>query len=291
MSRILSLVLLTALSTTLLGSDCGDDEAMSVEELRKDVPPTFDYGLYCDAQGTLVGKPSAVLLVHRSAHLEQVYADAVAGDTRARNLFRQLEDTIRRTGLELADRALGFKCSTAPACAMQWHVLDELIPSRQPGGERLRQLLADSFSREAKLKGVRNAVLNGALSVLLVGTVLKAGAAGIAEAEVGATEARAGAAGAGRLALPGIESRLAEREVAAALETKLAEAEVQAFEARHPVSLEALERYRPSRAQPPTGVAANHPRWVSYTEYWERRYEELAGRRPLPTGRTELNLG
>src|SRR4051812_41138863 len=119
MARILPLALLVVLSSALLGSDCGDEDGVPLEELRQDVAPAFDYNLYCDAHGTLVGNKSAVLLVHRPAHLEQVYADSLSGDERARTLFGQLEETVRRSGVELADHALGFKCGTAPACALQ----------------------------------------------------------------------------------------------------------------------------------------------------------------------------
>ncbi|WP_224363250.1 hypothetical protein [Hyalangium versicolor] len=288
MPRLLPLALLVVLSTALLGSDCGDAEAVPLEELRADIAPPFDYSLYCDAQGTLVGRKSAVLLVHRTAHLEQVYAASLAGDERAHRLFTQLEDTLRRSGTELADEALGVKCSTAPACALQWQFLDELIPSREPGGIRLRELLAASFSREAKLKGVRNAAVDAVLNVLLAGTVLKQG---LAETRAGVTETRQLAQEISveeRLAVSGVEGRMAEREVAEALAAHLAEAEAQEIGARCPARIEVLARYRPSRGQPPTGIEANNPRWRDYVAYWERRYEELTGQRSLATGRTAL---
>ena len=287
MSRLLSLALLVLLSTPLLGSSCDEPEAVALEELRRDVPPPFDYALYCDAHGKLVGERSAVLLVHRAEHLERVYADAQAGDPRAQTLFRQLEAVLQRTGAELADRSLGFTCNSLPACVVAWHQLDEFMPSRGAGGLRLRQVMADGFSREARLKQVRNAVVSAALDVLLVNTVLKSGTAGVARAEASTAEATAGSVEAGRLAIAGVEARLAAEELPA-LEARIVEAEALEVGPRYPARLEALTRHRPSRAQPPSGVEADHPRWTSYVAYWDRRYEELAGTRPRPPGQPEV---
>lgn len=287
MSRLLWLAWLVLLSTALVGGSCDEPEAVGLEALRRDVPPPFDYALYCDAHGELVGDRSAVLLVHRTEHLERVYADAQAGDARAQALFRQLEAVLVRTGAELADRSLGFTCNSLPACVVAWHQLDEFLPSHGAGGMRLRQVMADGFAREAKLKQVRNAVVSAALDVLLVGTVLKTGAAGAAGVEAGTAEATAGSVEAGRLALAGVEARLAAEELPA-LEVRMAEAEALEAGPRYPARLEALTRHRPSGEHPPSGVEADHPQWTSYVAYWERRYEELAGTRPLPLGQTAV---
>ncbi|MDY7230478.1 hypothetical protein [Hyalangium rubrum] len=253
--------------------------------------PPFDYSLYCDPQGKLVGERSAVLLVYRSSHLERVYADAQLGTARALTLFAQLEHTVQSSGEVLANRASGLVCHSLPACTVKWHFLEELMPSRGPGGMRLRQLMADSFSRQARLQNVKNAVIAGALTVLLSTTVVKASAAGAAEAEAGAAEAGATATEAAQLArqvsldprlvLPRGEARLAVEEVSA-LEARLPEALKAA--ARHPPQVEVLARLRPSLEHPPVGMSANAPRWIRYVEYWERRYEHLASH----SGRTEL---
>ncbi|MFY0577442.1 hypothetical protein ACN28S_26760 [Cystobacter fuscus] len=111
---------LVVLSVVLMGSRCGGVEAVPSEMWRGDVAPPFDYGLYSDAQGRLVGETSGVLLVHRSAHLEKVYADAQAGDARARRLLGQLEVATEAAGVELADKALGLGCSALPTCTVRW---------------------------------------------------------------------------------------------------------------------------------------------------------------------------
>ncbi|MBN1205699.1 MAG: hypothetical protein JXB05_12340, partial [Myxococcaceae bacterium] len=144
----------------------------------------------------------------------------------------------------------------------------------------------------ARLQHVRNTTIAAVLDVLLVGTVLKRGAAGATEAEAATAEARAAAAEAaapveaGRLALAGLEARIAAEELPA-LEPRIAEAEALETAARHPRSLKELARHRPASSQPPPGIEAEHPRWTSYVAYWHRRYEELAGTRPLPPRASE----
>jgi hypothetical protein len=276
MSRWIRITALLALSLVLGGSQCGEDEGVPLEVLRQDVAPPFDYALYCDARGRLTGRNADVLLVHRSEHLERVFADSQRGDARALALFGQLEAQVAASGAKLADQALSLGCTSLPTCTVRWEFLDELIPSREAGGMRLRHVLAANFDRMARLKGVQNAVITAAMSVLLVGSVLEK-----AEASAAGAEARALAREAA------LKARLAEGlplEEAAALEARLAEAEVLEVGARHPARLEVLARHRPSVDQPPMGVAPNNGRWLDYVAYWERRYEELAGTRQLPPG-------
>src|SRR5689334_3500616 len=116
MSRSFMLVLMLVLSTGLLGSDCSEPEAVPIEELRKDVAPAFDYGLYSDDEGQLRGARSAVLLVYRSSHLERVYTDAQAGNKRAQALVRQLEAAFHATGVKVAAMSEGLACPTLPVC-------------------------------------------------------------------------------------------------------------------------------------------------------------------------------
>ncbi|WP_224368570.1 hypothetical protein [Hyalangium versicolor] len=71
-------------------------------------------------------------------------------------LRTQLENTLRTTGQELARKSLGIACGSMPACVVQWHKLDEFMPSRGEGGMHLRQVMAASFSQEARLQHVRN---------------------------------------------------------------------------------------------------------------------------------------
>ncbi|HYO53903.1 hypothetical protein [Archangium sp.] len=279
MSHWFRVAALVALSLVLSGSRCGEDEGVTLEVLRQDVAPPFDYSLYSDAQGRLTGKNSDVLLVYRSAHLERVYADAQQGDTRARALFGQLEAQAAASGHVVADQALGLVCTSLPNCTVRWQFLDELIPSREAGGMRLRHVFATSFERKARLKGVENAVITAVLSVLLVGAVVE-----MAEVRAAGTEARAGAVQGRKLVgSAGLAEGLSLEE-AAALEARMAEAEALEVGARLPAQLEVLARHRPSVNQPPRGVAADSVRWVDYVAYWERRYEELAGTRQRPVG-------
>jgi hypothetical protein len=119
MPRLCSWVLLALLASTQLGGSCSEPDAIALEELQKDSTPPFDYALYCDENGTLVGSRSGVLLVYRAAHLERVYADSQAGNARAQALFAQLEATLRVTGQELARQSLGIACGSLPACVVR----------------------------------------------------------------------------------------------------------------------------------------------------------------------------
>jgi hypothetical protein len=291
MSRFCALATLLVLSTGLLGSDCSEPEAVPLEELRKDVAPAFDYGLYSDDEGQLKGERSAVLLVYRSSHLERVYADAQAGNKRAQALVRQLEATVHATGAKVAAMSEGLACPALPACAVKWQFLDELVPSRQEGGTRLREELADGFVREAQKQWMSNVAYAAALNVLLVGSTWKVATAAGAEARATVGEARVGVAEAGqvgseaalerRLALPGAAGRLAAEE-AVAVEARLAQAEALESGARYTNNVKELARYRPSRTNPLEGVSPGNPLWSKYVAYWERRYEELAGNPELP---------
>jgi hypothetical protein len=296
MSRSFLLTSLLLVSTGLLGSDCSEPEGVPLEELRKDVAPAFDYDLYCDDEGKLVGERAGVLLVYRAAHMERVYADAQAGNERAQALVHQLEATFQAAGVRVAHMSEGVACQALPACTVKWRSLDEMVPSRQEGGTRLREQLADGFVRGAKDQKVSNVAYAAALNVLLVGSTLKMAAVGGSEARAVAGEARVSGGEAGqvgreatleqRLAQPGVAGRLAA-EGAVALEARLAQAEALEVGARHPANLQELARHRPSLSQPIEGVARDNPLWPKYVAYWERRYEELSGQRTLPARQTE----
>jgi hypothetical protein len=259
--------------------------------LRKDVAPAFDYGLYSDDEGQLKGERAAVLLVHRSSHLERVYADAQSGNQRAQALVRQLEATFHATGAKVAAMSEGLACPALPACAVKWQFLDELVPSRGEGGTRLREQLADGFVREARKQQVSNVAYAAALNVLLVGSLWEVASSAGAGARVAASEARVGVAEAGqvgseaalerRLALPGATGRMAAEE-AVAVEARLVHAEALEAGARYTNNVKELAQYRPSRTRPPEGVSPDNPLWPKYVAYWERRCEELAGNPELP---------
>jgi hypothetical protein len=266
---------LVALSVVLAGSRCEEAEGVSLEELRQDVAPVFDYGLYWEEPGGVKGGRAEVLLVHRAEHLERVYADAQGGEARARALFERLEGQVEASGRVLAAQATSLVCTSHPACTVQWKYLEEVIPSRGEGGTRLRRVMAESFEREAKYRGVRDSIIIAALSVLMVGMVVEK-----AEASAAAAGGQKGARERG-LAGGALAQGLSVEETAA-LEARLAEEEALEGGARHPAKLEVLRKYRPVVGEPPGGVTESNARWVDYVAYWEERYEELAARKRAP---------
>jgi hypothetical protein len=52
MPRLCPWVLLALLASTQLGGSCSEPDAVPLEELQKDIPPPFDYALYCDENGS-----------------------------------------------------------------------------------------------------------------------------------------------------------------------------------------------------------------------------------------------
>jgi hypothetical protein len=275
--RLLALPLVLALTAPVTA--CTEDEPYVRARAPVEEPP-FDYGLYSNAQGLLVGEDSAVLLVRRPSHLERVYEDAQRGETRALVLFHQLEDTFVASGLHIADEVTSPRCLALPlpGCKPDWTFLDRLLPSRGPGAQRLREVLGTAFSERARMRGMRNALITASLNALLATTIVKGQLKGAAAQE-------GKAAGRGPPAATESRGLVAATTEAEVLEARLVEAEAVATEARHPASLPELSRFRPSLANPPPGMAAGESLWSDYVAYWEGRYAELAGhgsRQPTP---------
>lgn len=256
---------------------CTEDEPY-VRALASVEEPAFDYGLYCDARGTLVGEDSAVLLVRRPSHLERVYADARHGEARAREVFRQLDETFGLIGQKAADEATSVRCMALPlhGCVPDWTFADRFMTSRGPGAQHLRLTLARAFEQRARQRGLEKSIIVSSVNVLLAGAtamaVMKEGVA--AEGE---------AAGSGLLA--GAEGELAMVSTdAEALAARLLEQEALATGPRHPAALSKLARFRPALDSPPGGTASGDTMWSDYVAYWEQRYAELAGKSPRPAG-------
>jgi hypothetical protein len=273
--RLLILPLVWALAVP--GTGCSEDEPY-VRALPPIDEPAFDYGLYCDARGQLVGEDSAVLLVRRPSHLERVYADAQRGEARAQALFRELDDTFVASGLYIADEVTSPRCLALPlpGCKPDWSFLDRLLPSHGPGAQHLREVLGKAFAQRARVRGMRNTLITASVGALLAVTVVKGQLKGAAAA--GGTE--------GREMLAAAEGRtlVVATTEAEVLETRLAEAEATSTEARCPTEPVQLARFRPSLQSPPEGVATEDTLWSDYVAYWERRYAEVTGQGPPSTG-------
>jgi len=269
--RLLVLPLVLALASP--GTACTEDEPY-VRTLSPVEEPPFDYGLYANAQGLLVGEDSAVLLVRRPSHLERVYEDAQRGESRARVLFQQLEDTFVASGLHIADEVTSPRCLALPlrGCKPDWSFLDRLLPSHGPGARRLREVLGTAFSQRAHQRGMRNALITSSINALLAVTLVKGQLKGAA------------AEGKGALAAAEGRTLVAATTEAEVLEARLLEAEAASLEARHPAAPSELARFRPSLQSPPQGVPTTETLWSDYVAYWERRYAEVTGQGPPSAG-------
>lgn len=273
--RLLVFPLVLALAAP--GTGCTEDEPY-VRALSPIDEPPFDYDLYCDARGQLVGEDSAVLLVRRPSHLERVYSDAQHGEARARALFREVEDTFISSGLYIADEVTSPRCLALPlpGCKPDWSFLDKLLPSNGPGAQRLREVLGTAFAQRARQRGMRNALITSSLGALLAITVVKGQLKGAA--------AEGNAEGRGMLAAAESRTLVATTTEAEVLEVRLAEAEAASTEARLPAEPAQLVRFRPSLQSPPQGVTARDTLWSDYVAYWERRYAEVTGQGPPIAG-------
>ncbi|WP_407753501.1 hypothetical protein [Archangium sp.] len=255
---------------------CTEDEPY-VRALSSVEEPAFDYGLYCDTRGTLVGEDSAVLLVRRPSHLERVYADARHGEARAREVFRQLEETFVLIGQQAADAATSVRCLALPlrGCVTDWAFVDRFMTSRGPGAQHLRLTLARTFEQRAQRRGLEKSIIVSSLNLLLAGgTAMAVMKEVAAEGEAAGSELQAGT-----------ESQLAMVSTdAEALAARLLEEEALATGPRHPAAPSKLARLRPALDNPPEGTASGDAMWSDYVAYWEQRYAELAGKSPTPAG-------
>lgn len=259
---LLGLVLLC-----VAGAGCAEAEAP--ELAAPGPPPAFAYSLY--VVGNKAQPGADLVLVQRPQHLEHVYAQRRA-DERARVLFGWLESQFRQTGTRFADMtALACALDLPIRCTPDWEFMDSVLGhSDGPGAMRLRQVLADSFSAQARKRGVETAVVLSIAQAVLARGMVK-GAVGKASV---AAEGRAAAVGAERWVT--VTGRLRAPRELSAIQARLVEAEAVETGARQTPVLKELSKLRPSPERPPVGVDAGEPLWRDYANYWDRRFVELS---------------
>jgi hypothetical protein len=288
--------LLLGLVLTCMGGT-GCSEANAPAAAPPVPPPPFAYSLYL--KGTTPTPGADLVLVQRPEHLEHVYARRDSADE-AKLLFKWLESQFQRTGVRFADMtALACALDLPIRCTPDWEFIDSVLGhSDGPGARHLRQVLADSFSAQARQRGVENTVvLSIAQAVLARGMLKSAVGKATVAAEARATagpvprgglrgataEAKpppavgeeAAAAGAERFVT--VTGRLRAPRDLSAIQAGLVEAEALETGARQTAVLKDLARLRPLPERPPAGVTAGEALWRDYVTYWERRFSELSG--------------
>jgi hypothetical protein len=206
---------------------------------------------------------------------------------------------FQQTGIRFADMtALACALDLPIRCTPDWEFIDSVLGhSDGPGAMHLRQVLADSFSAQARKRGVENTVVLSITHAVLSrgmmkAAVSKATVAAEARAATGsvspaglrgstaeprplpAATAEAAAAGAERLVT--VSGRLRAPRDLSAIRAKLVEAEALETGARQTAVLKDLARLRPLQEHPPAGVTAGEALWRDYVTYWERRFSELS---------------
>ncbi|WPB75771.1 hypothetical protein KYC5002_43115 [Archangium violaceum] len=177
---------LLALVLVSLATACHEDVLLPPLE---EEPPPFAISLYLEG-GQL--RPNAdVLLVRRPKHLERVYALSRAGDKepgreQARQLFGIIEAEFRGAGVYVANQVVSLRCAAVelPDCVPRWGFIEELLgPGEGPGSRRLRQVLADSFEKTARQRGMENTLVLATVNVLLTRGMLKSALDNVTAAE------------------------------------------------------------------------------------------------------------
>lgn len=288
-------LLLGLVLTCVGGAGCSEADAPAVAPPVP--PPPFAYSLYIENKTPTPG--ADLVLVQRPEHLERVYADRKE-NSEAKQLFGWLESQFEGTGVRFANMtALACALDLPIRCTPDWEFIDSVLGhSDGPGARHLRQVLADSFSAQARQRGVENTVvLSIAQAVLTRGmlksAVGKATVAAAARATAGSmprggvrgvtAEAKplpaAGeeAASAGAERLVTVTGRLRAPRDLSAIQARLVEAEALETGARQTAVLKDLAKLRPLPESPPAGVTAGEALWRDYVTYWERRFSELSG--------------
>jgi hypothetical protein len=298
------ILLALALACVWGGASCTEADAPAATAASPGPAPPFSYSLYIGSKGF---KPGADrVLAQRPEHLEYVYANR-NGPAEARALFRWLEGQFQEAGSQFANiTALACTLDLPIRCTPDWEFIDEVLGHGDgPGAMRLRQVLADSFSAQARQRGMENtvvlAIANAVMTRGMVKTAVgKAAVAAEARAAAGSVP-RGGVRGATAKArpLPAASEQAAaagaERLVAAtgrlraprdlsAIQARLVEAEALETGARQTAVVPDLAKLRPLSERPPSGVGTGEALWRDYVIYWERRFAELSGPDARATG-------
>jgi len=138
-----------------------------------------DYDAFTLPDGAMKSGDSAHRLTQNSAQLEQVYADADRGNTRAQRFIRDLEEVYAATGAAVADKEYSLLCQVpviheVGSCIPNWSFIDYLQKDK-PGGQRLRRALGNAYARRSKELRVRNEIIQHALNLLYAGMVVRGG--------------------------------------------------------------------------------------------------------------------
>lgn len=132
--------------------------------------PEFRYEAYCDALGRFTSDQASQALVQRPAHLRRVYEDAARGDSRAKELIRELEQVFRDFGTWVAEETTQPKClplpEVTPGCLPRLGFLDELL-GHSPEAARLREVVAQAYEIRARERGAQNAVVVAVINLLV----------------------------------------------------------------------------------------------------------------------------
>jgi len=147
------------------------------------LPP--DYDAFSDRYGNVLTEEHHAALAAMAQdpeQLETVYKDAAAGNSRARNVWGELELQVSRAGAVVADRTTSPGClvmayrELSKDCIPDWSFVAFLAKDK-PGGGRLREIIFRAFATRAQHRGLQNQVLlsaiNGLIGIGVATTILR----------------------------------------------------------------------------------------------------------------------
>jgi len=161
---------------------------------HKEAPPPAavglvpDYNLISNPDGTIATDAQIVALYalfENPDQLDRLYDDAAKGNARARKIVEQTEQSWREIAVHIAVETHSASCVVPPfqvvrilsggeSCVPDWSRLDFLARDR-PGGIRLREVIAEAYSKKARELGIRNDIIVAGLNLLLAGWAAKSG--------------------------------------------------------------------------------------------------------------------
>jgi hypothetical protein len=148
--------------------------------------PALDYDSFCDAEGHIRAGhvEAAQAMAQRPELLEQLYADATRGDSRAARAFQELETQyFPAIGRTVAEETRAIPCSIpvyrelSGRCIPNWAFLDFLSKDK-PGGIRLRTALGNAYQARARELGLEDAMILSVVNALMAGVIVKGTMAG-----------------------------------------------------------------------------------------------------------------
>ena len=147
------------------------------------VGPIPDYDAFSHPSGEMKDGNATAAMIQNWEQLDRVYADADAGEARAKRFIKDLEQTFAATGVYTAEKTAQPDCLIPAYRELKGAVFDEgcvadwssvsYLRTEKTGGIRLRQVIGEAYEKRAKELNVRNEIILHGLNLVMAGVALK----------------------------------------------------------------------------------------------------------------------